>query len=146
MMMMKNQRLMKNKMLKQLLSIEVLLMVVLGGIHYLALLFILPPSYMSYKIIYIYIFLIFLSLAGTLSIFLIHKNDDSLIGKGFLAFTIIKIMGSFVFLLPYLMDQDDFTRPFVYQFFGVFFPSLFVETYVILRLLKVVDKQNAKDE
>ncbi|PZE16661.1 hypothetical protein DNU06_12465 [Putridiphycobacter roseus] len=116
-------------------------MVLLGAIHFLIAKYLLPDIYFNYRIIFIYLFLLPLSLLGTLAIFYIHKTDDSLIGKGFLAFTVIKILGSFVFLLPFLMDQDDFTKPFVYQFFAVFFPSLIVETFVILRMVNIVEAE-----
>lgn len=138
---------MKKKYLKPLLLLETLFMVLLGAIHFLIAKFLLPEIYFSYQLIFIYLFLLPLSLLGTMAIFYIHKTDDSAIGKGFLAFTVLKIIGSFVFLLPFLINQDDFTRPFVYQFFAVFFPSLLVETFVILRMVNVVEAQkNAESE
>ncbi len=137
---------MKNKKLKQLLSLELFFMVFLAGIHFMLLEYVLPPIYTQFKVVYIYLFLLSLSILGTIAIFAIAKNDDSLIGKGFLAFTMIKIFGSLAFLLPFLMDQDDSTRPFVYQFFGVFFPSLLVETLVILKMTNHIDQESVKTD
>ena len=106
--------------------------------------YVLPKIYTQTAVIYIYVFLGLLSVLGIGAIFLIHKNDDTLIGKGFLAFAVIKILGSFVFLLPWLMDQDDFTRPLVYQFFAVFFPTLLVETMVILKVVSAIEDKKIK--
>ena len=108
--------------------------------------YILPETFKQFQVLFIYLFLGGLSLAGISSIFLIHKNDDSMIGKGFLAFTVIKILGSFMFLLPWLMDQDGSTRPFVYQFFAVFFPTLLVETMVILRVITAIEDEKTKND
>ena len=103
--------------------------------------YVLPDIYMQFQVLFIYLFLGLLSILGISSIFLIHKNDDSLIGKGFLVFTIIKILGSLMFLLPWLIDQDEYTRPFVYQFFAVFFPTLLIETLVILKVISAIDSE-----
>ena len=135
---------MKNKQLKNALTSIVIFLIFLAGIHIMLLEYILPANYQQTQLIYIYVFLGLLSVLGIGSIFLIHKNDDSLIGKGFLVFAIIKILGSFVFLLPWLMNQDDFTRPFVYQFFAIFFPTLLVETMVILRVVTAIEDEKTK--
>lgn len=137
---------MKQVKLKQFLRLEILFMILLGGIHYLLLTTVLPSIYMSSKIILIYLFLTALSLLGTWAIFAISKNDDSLIGKGFLVFTTIKILGSLVFLLPFILTKDESTRPFVYQFFAVFFPSLIVETMVILKLTNLAEAEKIKKQ
>lgn len=108
--------------------------------------YVLPVVYNQINVIFIYVFLGVLSVLGIGAIFLIHKNDDSLIGKGFLAFAVIKILGSFVFLLPWLMNQDEFTRPFVYQFFAVFFPTLLVETMVILKVVSAIENEKEKND
>ncbi len=143
---MKNQKKMKQNKLKQFLLLELLFMVFLGGIHYIVITNFLPPAYYDSKVLLIYVFLLALSLLGTWGIFAISKNDDSLIGKGFLAFTVIKILGSFAFLMPFLMNQDDSTRPFVYQFFAVFFPTLLVETLVILKLTNLAEAEKVKKD
>lgn len=137
---------MKNKLLKSSLSTILLFLIFFGGIHIMIIEYILPDTFKQFQVLFIYVFLGALSFAGISAIFLIHKNDDSLIGKGFLAFTVIKILGSFVFLLPWLMEQDEFTRPFVYQFFAVFFPTLLVETMVILKFVNVIEEEKTKND
>ncbi|MFK8039630.1 MAG: hypothetical protein AB8B74_15165 [Crocinitomicaceae bacterium] len=137
---------MKHITLKQFLLLEILFMVLLGGLHYLILINVLPPVYMGLKVFFIYVFLLILSLLGTWAIYAISRNDDSLLGKGFLVFTTIKILGSLVFLLPFILSKDESTKPFVYQFFAVFFPSLIVETMVILQLVKQAELKKPKKE
>lgn len=137
---------MKNKKLKSaLLSIIVFLMII-GGIHIMLIDYVLPENYNQIHVIFIYVFLGTLSLLGISAIFLVHKNDDSLIGKGFLAYTVFKILGSLVFLSPWLLEQDELTRPFVYQFFAIFFPSLLVETLLILQLVNTVETEKSKND
>jgi hypothetical protein len=136
---------MKNP-IKSLFTVLVLFLVALGGVHFLIANYVLPQVYAQFQILYIYLFLGGLSLGGMAAIFVIQKNDEELIGKGFLAFTILKMVGALLFLVPWLTDQDEFTRPFVYQFFAVFFPVLFVETFLILRLLKINEAQKAQKE
>ncbi len=136
---------MKSKKLKQLLLLETLFMVFLAGIHYLLLQSVLPENYLQFRIVYVYILLWSLSIFGTFAIFAIHKNDETMLGKGFIVFTVIKLLVSIVFLLPSILNQDDLTRPFVYQFFAVFFPSLLIETLVILRMINFVEVKKSEN-
>lgn len=126
---------MNSSLLKNTLLTILVFFIFIGGLHMMLLEYVLPESYKRIDILYIYIFLLCLSEIGVLLLFLVSKNDETLIGKGFLTYTVIKILGSLVFLLPGLLNQDDFTKPFIYQFFGIFFPSLIIETLVILRLV-----------
>ena len=59
---------------------------------------------------------------------------------------VIKVCASFTFLLPFLLDQDENTRPFIYQFFAVFFPVLIVETIIILQMVKYAELKKVKKE
>lgn len=126
---------MNSSLLKNTLLTILVFFIFIGGLHMMLLEYVLPESYKRIDILYIYIFLLCLSEIGVLLLFLVSKNDETLIGKGFLTYTVIKILGSLVFLLPWLLNQDDFTKPFIYQFFGIFFPTLILETLVILRLV-----------
>ena len=135
------------KKLKQLLFIAFLAAVGLASIHYLLIKFALPELYANFNVVYIYLFLTGLSLLGIWVIYLIQRNDTSLIGKGFMAFIVIKLFASLGFLLPFLLNQDETTRPFIYQFFAVFFPILFVETLLILQFVKFAElEKTQKDE
>jgi len=132
---------MKNKQLKNALSLLIIFLIFLAGVHIMLLEYILPDIYTQVEILYIYLFLGIFSILGISAIFLIHNNDDTLIGKGFLVFTVFKILGSIVFLYPWLADQDDYTRPFVYQFFAIFFPTLLFETLIILKVINAIEEE-----
>ena len=108
--------------------------------------YVLPEIYTQFQVIFIYVFLGTFSLLGIGAIFLIHNNDDTLIGKWFLVFTVFKILGSFLFLFPWLADQDEFTRPFVYQFFAIFFPTLLFETLIILKVINAIEAEKATND
>lgn len=137
---------MKNKKLKSALITILVFLMIFGGIHIMLIDYVLPESYKQLHVVYIYVFLGLLSLLGITAIFAIHKNDDSLIGKGFLAYTVFKILGSLVFLSPWLLEQDEFTRPFVYQFFAIFFPLLLVETMMIVQVVNTIEAEKSKND
>ncbi len=137
---------MNSKALKNALSTLIIFFVFIGGIHILLLEYVLPDIYKQIQVAYIYVFLVLLSFIGVSLLFLVSKNDETLIGKGYLAYSVIKILSSAIFLYPWIFNQDDFTRPFIYQFFGVFFPSLIIETLIILKLVNLKDNQNQKND
>ena len=137
---------MKNNTLKTALSTLFIFFVFTAGVHLMLLEYVLPEIYKQIQVVYIYVFLIVLSVVGVSLLFLVSKNDDTLIGKGYLSYSVIKILSSAVFLLPWVLNKDELTRPFVYQFFGVFFPSLIIETSIILKLINQKSSENQKND
>ena len=61
----------------------------------------------------------------------------SSIGKNYILYTVIKMILSIIFLLPWLLYKDDSSKPMVYQFFLIFFPFLLIETVLLVRLLNL---------
>ena len=102
---------MKNKQLKNSLSLLAIFLMFLAGIHIILLEYVLPEIYTQFQVVFIYVFLGVFSLLGISAIFLIHQNDDTLIGKGFLVFTVFKILAStfFTFIIG-LMLQTFYTK------------------------------------
>ena len=137
---------MKSKPLLNVIITLVVFFVITGGIHFLLLNFVFPLIYKNFQVLYIYVFLLILSITGISLLFLVKKNDQTLMGKGYLAYSVIKIMCSVVFLYPWISQHNDFTRPFIYQFFGVFFPSLIIETLIILKLVNLNLTKNQKND
>jgi len=137
---------MEKEKLHQLILLELLVILLLAGLHLFLLFTVLPAIYFSFNIVYIYLFFTCFSLLGIYGIFLVQKNDETLIGKGFLALIVIKLFASITFLLPFLLDQDATTRPFIYQFFAVFFPVLIVETAIILQMVKHAELKKLKKQ
>lgn len=141
-----NQLQMKNSNLKNALSTLMIFFIFIAGIHLMLLEYVLPEIYKQIQVVYIYIFLMVLSILGVSLLFLVSKNDDTLIGKAYLSYSVIKILSSAIFLLPWTLNKDELTSPFVYQFFGVFFPSLIIETAIILKLINQKTTENQKND
>lgn len=135
---------MKNKQFLGALKTVVVFVIFLGGVHLLLLDYVLPKIYFQFQLIYAYLYLFGLSLLGVSGMFLIQKHDDTMIGYGFLAFTTLKMFAAIGFLLPWLTNQDDLTMPFVYQFFGIFFPLLLIETVIIVKLTNSIVRKKTK--
>ncbi|WP_027421430.1 hypothetical protein [Crocinitomix catalasitica] len=125
-------------MIKQIKSAYVTIisaLLFLGGIHILLLSYVLPEYYTDISLIYIYIFLLVTSLLGILGILKVRQHNKELLPQVLLAYTVIKFLASLVFLLPDLLDKTDFTKPYVYQFFAIFFPLLIIESVVFMGIL-----------
>lgn len=54
---------------------------------------------------------------------------------------IAKMLGAIFFLSPWIFEKDQFTRPFIYQFFTVFFLFLIAEVTFIVKLLQDSDEK-----
>jgi len=119
------------KSAKPILTVSLVLL----AVHLILLQFVLPEIYKQSKFWVIYLFLIPMTL-GAIYIIVKEKNKkDSSVGKNFFIYMVIKVLLILVFLSPWLVYQNEFSRPIVYQFFSIFFPLLFVETVVFVRLV-----------
>ena len=108
---------------------------VLLVVHIALVFFALPPIYVASKFWLIHLFLTPLTV---IAIYLIQKGyakNSKSVGKNFFVYMIAKMLLTFVFLSPWLLTKDEFSRPMVYQFFAIFFPLLFMETFVLIKLL-----------
>lgn len=119
-------------------------LVFLGGIHIMLLEGVLPEDYADISLVYIYLFLLAVSILGVWGIFMVQKLNKEQMPMAILAYTVIKFLASILFLLPHLLNQTDFTRPFAYQFFAIFFPVLLVESIVFMKIVNSKDKENEK--
>lgn len=119
-------------------------LVFLGGIHIMLLESVLPKNYAHFSLVYCYIFLLAMSVFGIWGIFMVQKLNKEQMPMALLAYTVIKFLASILFLLPYLLNQTDFTRPYVYQFFGIFFPVLLVESMVFMKIVNPKKQENDK--
>lgn len=96
-----------------------------------------------------YVFLVPVSIFGLWFIALryIKSKKITSIGKNYLLYTAAKMMLSILFLLPWLLNKDEATKPMVIQFFAVFFPFLLVETILLIRLLNSpLDEKNKNEQ
>ena len=104
-------------------------------IHSLLIFLTLPPVYFASKFWLIHLFLTPLTLVGIYFIQKKHAIDSKSVGKNFFIYMIAKMVLTLLFLSPWLMYKDEFSRPMVYQFFAIFFPLLFMETFVLIKLV-----------
>ncbi len=104
-------------------------------IHLMLLFLALPPVYLASKFWLIHLFLTPLTLVAIYFIQQRHATDSKSVGKNFFIYMIAKMLLTLLFLSPWLIYKDEFSRPMVYQFFAIFFPLLFMETFVLIKLL-----------
>lgn len=102
------------------------------GLH-LAVYSNLPSDYQQFQIFFGHIFLLAFALVLDFILNRVKKMDETLVGKTFMAFSTFKMIGGLVFLLPWILNKDDATMPFVLQFFLIYFIYLALEVILILR-------------
>lgn len=98
-----------------------------------------------------YVFLIPVTAGGLYFITRSYTKSRKItsIGKNYIAYTVIKMVLSMAFLLPWLLNKDASSKPMVAQFFCIFFPFLLVETILLVRLLNTPlgeKKENEKNQ
>lgn len=96
-----------------------------------------------------YVYLIPISFFGLYLIAYRYKKSEKItsIGKNYIAYTALKMIFAIIFLMPWLMNKDETTKPMVIHFFIVFFPFLLVETILLVRLLNApLDEKNKNEE
>lgn len=116
-----------------------------GGMHIMLLEYVLPESYADIKLIYIYIFFLILGSLSIAGVIAVKKHNKEQVLNALLAVTVLNFLASLAFLLPDLLNKTDYTIKFVYQFFGVFFPVLLVETLVFIRVVNGVEKKSEEN-
>lgn len=125
---------MKKKIIKTAINL-LLVFAFIGGVHLLLLEFVLPADYKETKLIFIYIFLYFFIVLGMTGVYAVQKNNKEQLTNALLAFTVLQFLASLIFLLPELLNKDENTLKYVYQFFGVFFPVLLVESLILIGIV-----------
>ena len=95
-----------------------------------------------------YVFLIPISVLGMTIIARRYTKSQKItsIGKNYIAYTALKMLLAIVFLIPWLLNKDENSKPMVIHFFIVFFPFLLVETILLVRLLNTPLDEKVKNE
>lgn len=119
---------------------------VLGILHFLLLKNVLPEIYSQAQPWKIYVFLVPVELLGLWLIFARYKKSKTSAMNNFMLLLVVKMVGSIFFLSPWLFDKDEFTRPFVFQFFAVFFPLLLAEIVFLVKMLNSESEKIEKNE
>jgi len=108
---------------------------VLAGLHYLILTKYFPASYIEVGPWKIYLFLIPITILGIVYINYSNKKDPTSTIKSITLLLLVKMIGSLLFLAPWIIEKNELTKPMVMQFFAVFFPILLIETVSLIQLL-----------
>ncbi|MBD3638292.1 MAG: hypothetical protein HUJ25_13145 [Crocinitomicaceae bacterium] len=95
-----------------------------------------------------YVFLVPVSALGMAYIAKRYSKSKKItsIGKNYILYTVVKMILSILFLLPWLLNKDESSKPMVIQFFIIFFPFLLVETILLVRLLNTPLDEKMKNE
>lgn len=116
------------------------------AIHSLLLEKSLPQIYTEAKPWLIYLFLVPLEYLGILLITWRFKKQKTSAMNNFMLLMLAKMLGAIFFLSPWIFERDQFTRPFIYQFFTVFLLLLIAEVTFIVRLLQYGEEKNENFE
>jgi hypothetical protein len=116
------------------------------AIHSLLLEKSFPQIYTEAKPWLIYLFLVPLEYLGILLITWRFKKQKTSAMNNFMLLMLAKMLGAIFFLSPWVFERDQFTRPFIYQFFTVFLLLLIAEVTFIVRLLQYGEEKNENFE
>lgn len=103
--------------------------------HFLIIFNILPDLYQLTQPWFIYIFLFPLTVIGFVMINQRYLKDETSVVKSYMFYTTVKMVATLVFLSQWIFPKNQLTRPFLYQFFILFFVFLFLEIRVLVQML-----------
>jgi len=124
-----------NKEFQSVIKPILALISVLAFVHVLLAQNVLPDLYQRSNYWLIYVYMVPLTIMAQYYLVREFKKSKGSLGKNFMIYMVIKTVTSIMFLSPWLFNKDEFSRPIVYQFFLLFFPVLFIETWMLVRLL-----------
>lgn len=121
---------------KKLTLILLLFSIFIFGLHYIINEYILNNP-LPYKLVFkinVFVTLLTFVVINTLEL-IKHKFHDK-VGFGYLAFVLIKMIISVVFLFPFLKEKPTNIKFIILSFFTIFFMHLIFEVYLIIKSLK----------
>ncbi len=136
---------MNNFFRNQLIRFSILVIIVAIG-HFLLIRNVLPEIYGQSQPWRIYLLLAPITMLGLWFVYAQFEKDETSVVKSFMLMTVVKMIGSMIFLSPWLILQDEFTRPIVYQFFALYFPILFAEVAFLVKMLGLPTSKTEKNE
>lgn len=111
------------------------------GLHYLINFFILSQPIDIKVLLKINFFVTLLTIVVLNSLQVIKIKFSDKVGFGYLAFVLIKMIISVIFLFPFLKEKSENIKSIVLSFFIIFFIHLFFEAYSVIKSLKDDEKQ-----
>lgn len=126
-------------MIKQLffsyLKKAILFSVILYFLHHFLIQKVFTDYYFYYPAYSIYLFLFTITTVIVLLLMVIHKNYTEKTGFAFMAFSVLKMLFSVVFLIPLIKSDLDNKLPDTLGFFLAFFIFLAFETVFVLKMI-----------
>jgi len=107
------------------------------------------PDFAKVPNIAMYAIYLFNFLITVGSVFLIHRRylkDQTAAGRTFFLTVFVKIITSAIFLFPGVIVVKAIAKVYVIQFMTLFFILLFVETYLLIRLLNLPSDEKIKND
>jgi len=137
-----------DSILKRFISIFLIVAFLLFLAHLVVTLFVLEDVQKISMWWLSYVYLIPITILGLYMVIGKYGKTGkvSSIGKTYLLYTGIKMVGAIALLSPWLLFKDDTSKPMVIHFFAAFLPFLFVETMLIVRLLNTSMEENKNNE
>lgn len=117
--------------------------VLVGLAHILLIAKSLPPIYAETQTWTMYVLFVPLTITGLVGIYRNYTKDQTSVVKSFMFYTVVKIIALFVFLAPWIVEKTPSTKPFIIQFFILFFVFLVLE---IRFLVQMLNNQGQKTE
>lgn len=124
----------KNFLRNELLKV-LLFAIILAALHFVLLLKLLPAEYSEARPWRIHAFLLPVTIAGVVFIVTRFKKEHTSVINTFMLFTVLKMIAALIFLGIIMFYLKEPGKPIVYQFFALFFPFLFMETRLFVRML-----------
>lgn len=112
-----------------------LFIALIAAAHLLLVFRTLPDLYQLTQPWFIYIFLFPVTVIGFVMINQRYLKDETSVVKSYMFYTTVKMIATLIFLSQWIFPKNDLTRPFLYQFFILFFVFLFLEIRVLVQML-----------
>ena len=106
------------------------------GLHYIINAYLLNYSLSIKLVLKINFFVTLLTFLVINTLEMIRNKFPDKVGFGYLAFVLIKMIISVIFLFPFLKEKPSNIKVIILSFFIIFFAHLFFEVYLIIRSLK----------
>lgn len=106
------------------------------SLHYLINSYLFSTLINVKELVKINFFITLLTVVVLNSLIIIKTKFPDKVGFGYLAFVLIKMILSIVFLFPFLKEKPNNLKVIVLSFFIIFFCHLFFEAYSVVKWLK----------
>ena len=113
-------------------------------IHALVVYTLLGSNYAEGPFYAVYFFFLPVTLLGFHLIAKQFEKDQQSGTRNFIIYIFVKMLGSLLFLLPWMVLKSPYFMELAYQFLALFFPLLFVETILLIRMINLYFDDNVE--